>query len=1080
MLSSDENADAPSLGPLSRLGGFISRNVRNVTAMITVWCAFLVVYFSIWLTLEFISGDVTPESMIESILFISVFSTFTTSEKTAKSLHKWTENLLILIILLFIIFLTWVVSGFILGDFGVQMASINQYVDHWPIWIAMALGVAISVTEAPPPLEWKSGKRIVAFAVTLLPLVAIDVLFDILGSTILVSSDLLSYAVYSYYIIIAFILVGWVSVIRNDFAEEYLSLFKSIISSFLVMTSWPTGGSDPPGYKKLKRMARNDIEFWEFTTEGAAADIGSGFAHLPLRRGIHCQEKALVGFEEGSLDDTLTNLWLVSCYRFMWNIFNMILVFILLPFYIVTIVGALLQTYTHIFLRRRWTVPSSEEMVLLDEWASALDEEPPWIRSAIESGKSADLMTAEKQRLLDETSTQPEEDIELVTGMDLIVKLLGIEDPRISLEGTTDEGDDEPTYIPTRGRSDSDLRYHLGMSCMNYIEHKKWNDGEVKQIEKERAKHPDAKMNFWMVVPVRLPPNKPNGYVKGVVDEIRVALSKLSPAGKGGTTDYHTTGTWISEDEDLVTEPSYVINSTIPMEGWQQHAQKIRLIITNTQRELQQQCMAYRFEHRDLETSSLVPEDEVNDYPDSKLFGEPDPDILNERREESPSKSEASINVGHVENLTLFNIHSERQQTESQMISEDPPSSAEEPKPDAEWLSINLERAIKQIDDDEVQEALVDLQEGFAKSAQVSSHQFIHMVLIARCHELLEESEELKLAYREVRSISAHLLPDDTVEQVVDLIRLWEDPTLIADEAAFIEHWTTKPDPGLDFKGSQLISKGERNLFIGRKLLRQPVYFNIDNRREKALKALRLARKHGSPRFSGFADVTIHDDDLEGGPHPEKLKNLKDLATNERYPRIMRNDALTAWFAAEFSVDVERGLELFEQYHGHMERTRPQRRLQFYNNHLHHMSISQSRGSHQQESEFRRLLDRILSKTDDEFKSSPLTEEHRFLIVTMMECAFVLDSAEHIERVSPLVDRLELEFDTLGSHMKVELICIRGERAHRSGEKGVAEDCWKEMDRMWKRGVGTSTIDENLETEQRIERFKDRIGMEEE
>jgi len=188
------------------------------------------------------------------------------------------------------------------------------------------------------------------------------------------------------------------------------------------------------------------------------------------------------------------------------------------------------------------------------------------------------------------------------------------------------EGDQPP-------KDTSELRELLGQQFVAHVKNVEWDHERENRIEALKSHFPDARMTVRLVVPISLPPYTKDGFVKRLIDRIRHDLASCDPEG-GGANAYAVSGSWLEDggvgQKQLLTEECRVIESSIPMEGWQNHAKVLKKCVEMTQRELKQQCVAFSVESSAfvLVHDELVGDDRFDQ--DSDAFGPPDPLVLAE------------------------------------------------------------------------------------------------------------------------------------------------------------------------------------------------------------------------------------------------------------------------------------------------------------------------------------------------------------------------------------------------------------------------------------------------------------------
>ena len=131
------------------------------------------------------------------------------------------------------------------------------------------------------------------------------------------------------------------------------------------------------------------------------------------------------------------------------------------------------------------------------------------------------------------------------------------------------------------------------------------------------------KLNIELTIPIRLPPGEKKGYCRAVVEEVKKSLNELG----GGTTIYYAEGSWLDDNEILVSDDCSVVFTAMPIGNWFKCIPVLqRLIRDEIQTKLLQQEIFMRIDNQTFgKPLNLLGKSTTDEFPSIDEFGGIDP-----------------------------------------------------------------------------------------------------------------------------------------------------------------------------------------------------------------------------------------------------------------------------------------------------------------------------------------------------------------------------------------------------------------------------------------------------------------------
>ena len=126
------------------------------------------------------------------------------------------------------------------------------------------------------------------------------------------------------------------------------------------------------------------------------------------------------------------------------------------------------------------------------------------------------------------------------------------------------------------------------------------------------------KLNIEITVPIRLPPNGKKGDCKVVVEEVKKSLNELG----GGTTTYNGAGSWLDDENKVVSDDCVVVYTAMPINKWFECIPILkRLIRDEIQTKLFQKCVFIRIDNQTFGEPLNLLGDQIEAFPSIEEFG---------------------------------------------------------------------------------------------------------------------------------------------------------------------------------------------------------------------------------------------------------------------------------------------------------------------------------------------------------------------------------------------------------------------------------------------------------------------------
>jgi len=131
------------------------------------------------------------------------------------------------------------------------------------------------------------------------------------------------------------------------------------------------------------------------------------------------------------------------------------------------------------------------------------------------------------------------------------------------------------------------------------------------------------KLNVELTVPIQLPPNGKNGDCKSVILEVQKSFNELG----GGSQIYHALGSWLVDENKVVSDHCVVVYTAMPIDKWFECIPVLqRLIRDEIQTKLFQECVFLRIDNQTFDNPlNLLGKSRTDKFPSIDEFGNIDP-----------------------------------------------------------------------------------------------------------------------------------------------------------------------------------------------------------------------------------------------------------------------------------------------------------------------------------------------------------------------------------------------------------------------------------------------------------------------
>ena len=131
------------------------------------------------------------------------------------------------------------------------------------------------------------------------------------------------------------------------------------------------------------------------------------------------------------------------------------------------------------------------------------------------------------------------------------------------------------------------------------------------------------KLNVELTVPIQLPPNGKNGDCKYVILEVQKSFNELG----GGSRIYHALGSWLVDENKVVSDHCVVVYTAMPIDKWFECIPVLqRLIRDEIQTKLFQECVFLRIDNQTFDNPlNLLGKSRTDKFPSIDEFGNIDP-----------------------------------------------------------------------------------------------------------------------------------------------------------------------------------------------------------------------------------------------------------------------------------------------------------------------------------------------------------------------------------------------------------------------------------------------------------------------
>jgi len=154
------------------------------------------------------------------------------------------------------------------------------------------------------------------------------------------------------------------------------------------------------------------------------------------------------------------------------------------------------------------------------------------------------------------------------------------------------------------------------------------NDAKVinKNLSEYSKRYKDfdqlEKLNIELTVPIQLPPNGKNGDCKAVVLEVQKSFYELG----GGSQIYHALGSWLDDENKVVSDHCVVVYAAMPINKWYECIPVLqRLIRDEIQSKLFQKCVFLRIDNQTFGDPLNLLRKQTKNFPSIDEFGGIDP-----------------------------------------------------------------------------------------------------------------------------------------------------------------------------------------------------------------------------------------------------------------------------------------------------------------------------------------------------------------------------------------------------------------------------------------------------------------------
>jgi len=130
------------------------------------------------------------------------------------------------------------------------------------------------------------------------------------------------------------------------------------------------------------------------------------------------------------------------------------------------------------------------------------------------------------------------------------------------------------------------------------------------------------RLNIELTVPIQLPPNGKNGDCKSVILEVQKSFNELG----GGSRIYHALGSWLDDENKVVSDKCVVVYAAMPINKWYECIPVLqRLIRDEIQSKLYQECVFLRIDNQTFGDPLNLLGNQTKDFPRIDEFGGIDP-----------------------------------------------------------------------------------------------------------------------------------------------------------------------------------------------------------------------------------------------------------------------------------------------------------------------------------------------------------------------------------------------------------------------------------------------------------------------